>query len=534
MKKTWPLFLNLCILIVGLIFFYFANVKQTNGRLAYPTDDTYIHMAVAKNFDVHGTWGGSKDEFSSLTSSPLWTLMTSVTYMVFGVNVWTPLLLNIIFGFALCYLIWYLLQKHSFRGPYLSFLFTLLCLLLMPIFPMIFLGMEHTAHAFLNIAFVYLASQYLSAKAPKKSLCILLLVTAPLLLSIRYEGLFVLGIVVFMLLLKRRYGFAVFLGLVGILPISLYGLYSISQGWYFFPNSVLLKGGRNAGFSISALNEYISLIVFRNQYLYVLILMLLVFLYVNYKKAKDIWSSTFIICTISLFTIFAHLFLASTGWFYRYEAYLVVTSIFAIAISICREITAKKAVDTGIDKYVRHILVLLISIFAIWPLAGRAKNASIKLPKAIKNIYEQQCQMGFFVKKYYDDQPIVLNDIGAVAYYSEADIFDSYGLMNLEIAKAKLNNDFSREYHFRLISESGAKLAILYRNSFKEGHIWPEKYVQVGKWTIPDNIICGSDTVYFYSLCSSETENLINNLRDFSPELPESIIEAGTYTNLTK
>ncbi len=523
MKKTWPIILTLIILIIGLVFFYFISVKQTNGELAYPTDDTYIHMAIAKNFSLHGVWGGSQKGFSSMTSSPLWTLLLSFAYMIFGVNTWSPFLLNIICGMALCFLVWYLLQKHC-DSPWLVFIFTLMVVVFMPLWPMMFLGMEHILHAFLNIAFVYFAGQYLSAKKPAKVLRLSLLAIAPFLVSVRYEGLFVLGIVGFMLLLKREYGFAILLGVSGILLVSVYGLYSVSQGWYFFPNSVLLKGGQNIGFTIRTFVDYLVLIVFRSQYLYILILTLLTLLYVNYKKSNDVWNNTFVISVIILFTIFTHLFFAETGWFYRYEAYLVATSIFVIAISVCQDFPVKKSVCIKKDKYVEFILILVLSFFAVLPLAGRAKDAFVKLPQATKNIYEQQCQMAFFVKQYYNDQPIVLNDIGAVAFYSDADIFDRGGLMNIDIARARLNNKYSWDYFFRLTDKSGAKMAILYGEKYQYGD-----WVLVGQWQIPDNVICARDTICFYSLRSSETEKLINNLRDFSKELPESIIEMGTY-----
>jgi len=36
---------------------YVAATARTGGRLVYPLDDPYIHMAMAKNLSLHGVWG---------------------------------------------------------------------------------------------------------------------------------------------------------------------------------------------------------------------------------------------------------------------------------------------------------------------------------------------------------------------------------------------------------------------------------------------------------------------------------------------
>ena len=52
---------------------------------------------MAKNMATHGNWGVNAGEFQSASSSPLWVLLLSFLYLVFGVNVITPFLMNIVF-----------------------------------------------------------------------------------------------------------------------------------------------------------------------------------------------------------------------------------------------------------------------------------------------------------------------------------------------------------------------------------------------------------------------------------------------------
>ena len=90
---------------LALIFYWLllavlfgAALTLTENHFGYPQDDTYIHMAIAKHFVNDGFWGVSQFGFSSSTSSPLWTFLIALSYMIFGVNDFTPLVLSLISG----------------------------------------------------------------------------------------------------------------------------------------------------------------------------------------------------------------------------------------------------------------------------------------------------------------------------------------------------------------------------------------------------------------------------------------------------
>jgi hypothetical protein len=68
-----------------------ASYRQAEGHFIYALDDTYIGMMIAKNLAMHGVWGVSPYEFSSSTSTPLFVLLLSVVYRVFGVSEVAPL-----------------------------------------------------------------------------------------------------------------------------------------------------------------------------------------------------------------------------------------------------------------------------------------------------------------------------------------------------------------------------------------------------------------------------------------------------------
>src|SRR5262245_10580406 len=52
-----------------------SSLVRTHGHLAYAIDDGGIHLSIARNLGLHGTWGVVPDHFQSASSSPLWTVL---------------------------------------------------------------------------------------------------------------------------------------------------------------------------------------------------------------------------------------------------------------------------------------------------------------------------------------------------------------------------------------------------------------------------------------------------------------------------
>jgi hypothetical protein len=53
--------------------------------------------------------------------------------------------------------------------------------------------------------------------------------------------------------------------------------------------------------------------------------------------------------------------------------------------------------------------------------------------------------------------------------------------------------------------------------------------VEVGKWRILRNLVCGDDVVTFYAIGPDEQPVLAANLREFSGRLPKEVVESGKY-----
>jgi hypothetical protein len=92
---------------------------------------------------------------------------------------------------------------------------------------------------------------------------------------------------------------------------------------------------------------------------------------------------------------------------YGSKYFAIIALITENPISIGRII--KKARIRILDKKLKEVSEI-ISV-------SKEGVALINTPKATTNIYEQQYQMGLFIKEFYENKSIVANDIGAINFF---------------------------------------------------------------------------------------------------------------------
>jgi len=208
---------------------------------------------------------------------------------------------------------------------------------------------------------------------------------------------------------------------------------------------------------------------------------------------------------------------AATSWFYRYEAYLILCSTVILSI-----LTVKGLKEWHLTRNKMSLAVsLLVAFFLFFPLILRSTAAYAKASQACINIYEQQYQMGNFVKKYYDINAIAVNDIGAVSYFNQAKILDLWGLANIQVAKAKKNNSSTPEFLSTVTNNDHIDFAIVYDSWFDPALL--SKWQKVATWQIENNVICGDATVSFYAVKPEIVSSLKTNLKAYQQSLPADI-----------
>src|SRR5260221_13779823 len=105
---------------------------------------------------------------------------------------------------------------------------------------------------------------------------------------------------------------------------------------------------------------------------------------------------------------------ARTGWFYRYEAYLVVLSFVPLSIAVWPAISSiLREIRQRPMHFVRFVALASLVILTF---TERALDSLVRAYRATTNIYEQQYQMGTFLRDAYPGASVALVDIGAANF----------------------------------------------------------------------------------------------------------------------
>jgi hypothetical protein len=490
-----------------------AALVHTGGRVVYALDDAYIHMAVARNLAEHGVWGVTRYAFTSSTSSLAWPLVLAAADLVFGVHEATPLILNLVFA-AIAVLVADRLLRDA--PPALRAGALIGVVLLAPLPILVLAGMEHT----LQIAAVFWLFDRLRAadEGPafaRAGTLALLGAAAALATAARYESLFLVGPAAVLLVLDGRRRAAAVTAIGGVLPVVVYGAISVAQGWPPLPNSLLLKRATFGGTGWTSVLDRVGGHALRTlaeaPHLLVLLLAVLVLsaIVVSLPAVRR-WDAIFVVAAL------LHLQLAAVGWLFRYEAYLVALGIVLVA----RHLADAAPPALGRTPMARRALVLA-AVVAAAPLLSRAAQSVREGSGAVKNIYEQQYQMGLFLRELPAGSTVMANDIGAISYLADVRLVDLYGLATQETARARRAGQVDRALLTRLAAETPPAAVVVYRSWFADS--LPADWVEVGTWKVQEKVVVADRTVSFYATGPAAASRLAAALAAFQHRLPATV-----------
>lgn len=540
MKKLFSpatvLILALAALVLPVAAIEWYVLRHTNGTFMYPLDDTFIHMALARNLAYHGVWGMNPYAFASASSSVLYTLLLATLFKLFSVHVLIPFVINGIVAIGALVVVrrWLASAGVSVAGQ-LVILLGLIFLTPLPI--LVICGMEHTLQSLVCFLFIYGFSGWLekAVKTGSWKMPWPLFVYGMLVTFVRYEGLFVIGVACLILLYHRKLGLAIGLGFVSVLPLVLFGAYSVAKGSYFLPNSVLLKS-EGAPLNVSGMLRYANsllvdkLTVVKTDGIPVgsprpgisllatqrLLIILPLSFVVFWKYIRQRIAYGYILGMLLAVTLI-HLCFAATGWLYRYEAYLIFCSTVIVGLLVWRY---GREVFRERGMIVRWMMGVVI-FAAVFPLVLRSAAAFTRTGDACVNIYQQQYQMGRFLRTYYDSDANAVNDIGAVSFLTRGANIDLWGLGNIKVARSRKSGRWNPGFLDSLCRAQGAGTAVFYEKWFNDS--MRNRWTKVATWRIGNNVICGDDSVSFFAIRPGDAPSLKGNLQAFEKQLPAGV-----------
>jgi hypothetical protein len=245
----------------------------------------------------------------------------------------------------------------------------------------------------------------------------------------------------------------------------------------------------------------------RGAHVVALVLIALLLLRLMVQKHGSVWTFAGVGLVLFASTAAMHLVFARTGWFFRYEAYLV-------ALGVVVNVTAlQELLPISSPRWLQVLGILLLLL-----IAARTSISFWVAAQSMADIHDQQYQMGLFARQSLEGKTVLLNDIGAVSFLSEARVIDAIGLGSMAPAAARRARLYSNEWLTRWAAQEGATVAILYPN------LAPPAWRTTARWTIPGNYMSGSDSVDFFALTPDMKLDLARDLTIFQSQLPPRVV----------
>ncbi len=531
MPAAWPLLPALAAFAAAMAVIILGHVQAT-GQFTYALDDAYIHLAIARSLAGSGTWGIAPGVFASASSSPLWTLALTAASLPLGPQLLLALVVNLVLAAGFLVMAWWLLGRSGV-GPGWSAALLLALAFATPLPALVVGGMEHVAQAIAVILLAWFAAGTLARPSLVPAWPAVIL--AAIGTGLRYETLFLAGLLVLLALASRRWGLAAGLVLGSGLPVVAYGSYSLANGWEWLPNPLLIKGSAVALGSIWEIldtfgNRAMGTLLRAPDLMLTVILGILTWL-ACYRAWGGFWTRPALFLGTFVLTAIAHAQFAQVGWLFRYEAYLIAWGILAVATGLAAARPAWQPWLTA-EPARRAALALLLVLLA-GPLVIRGLLATVQAGEAMEDRYVEHISIARFVQQYYDGQPIVVNDIGAVAYLTNAQVLDMFGLASLEpLQFRRTPAGYSPEQADQWARAHGARVAILQTQWDKIHRRIPPSWTWAGDWQLPRNVVFRTYLVGFFAIDPAEAPRLRAHLREFAGQVPPSVRQTGPYTVL--
>jgi hypothetical protein len=494
-------------------------------RWSYPLDDAYISMTWSRNLVQHGSWGLNPGEFDSAASSPLWLLLQAAVMKILGAQVWIAFAMSMTCAIGLLLWVNFVGQREGWPDYFRTIVLALL-VIIMPLVPLAFLGLEHILHTILTLWTLYIFWRLPERGQPDPQRYVARLLTAVLLTTaVRFEGMFLALALAAVLLWTRRPFLAGGVVCASFIPVAVQGFVSVAHGWSWLPSSVMLKSvdpirGQPLEKAWAILLVFVRQISRPHIICALAVVFAVLWMLPGRRQGPDAR-----VLGVFLLMFAQHMALARIGWFFRYEAYLIAASIFVVGL-LAGPAMPPPAVLFRHWKEKRRVIKCLALALALglWlPQFSYGLYALYDTPIAMKNSYDQQCQMAAFVQRYYRGSTVGVNDIGAVSFLAQAHVIDLWGLAHHTIYKARLAGQFDTKLLQRVCDEEKVQMAMVYDEWFVGNLGLPPNWRRVGFLRIENNLVCASGVVSFYAVNAAAAAKMTREFREFAACVPADV-----------
>jgi hypothetical protein len=223
-----------------------------------------------------------------------------------------------------------------------------------------------------------------------------------------------------------------------------------------------------------------------------------------------------------------HLAVAPVGWLMRYESYLVCLCLFALCVVVAGlpspEVVLRTIRQSSLSRKYASALLILLALGLGFDLTRRAIRGMVQPVQASEDRFLEHIQMAKIVSGAYDHDTIVVNDIGTIAYYSDAPLLDVIGLGSVEPIQDRLErHSFTAADVAAWASSRHASIAILQTQWQRVSSVVPPTWTKIQTWTLPRNVVFKDFEISFFAVEPGEIPRLCSVLAKFPPPKQDKI-----------
>jgi hypothetical protein len=319
-----------------------------------------------------------------------------------------------------------------------------------------------------------------------------------------------------LLVVRRHIVPALFAAVSGAAPIVLFGMYFHHRSGFFLPYSVMVKAtGAQLDFKMLLLS-----LAGLSFWTAMLLPLLLLLIWVRATNVRG-WDRSLSLGTLSALVASAHLLTAKVGWLMRYEAYLIavlLTAVGTLTWVLYGELSAGLLrLPRWLPQRTAVAVVIAMLLLSSVIMVRRFLVGQKKIVESAVDRYDEHIQMARFVSSFYDSDTIVLDDIGAVAYYSNARILDMVGLGSAEPLRVRRKgHTFDGQDLDAWAKREHATIAILQPTPPAIRQLIPSRWLLLQSWKQPQNVVFAGDfTTSLYAVDPEQAPRLCSSLSSF-------------------
>jgi len=129
------------------------------------------------------------------------------------------------------------------------------------------------------------------------------------------------------------------------------------------------------------------------------------------------------------------------------------------------------------------------------------------------SMYDEGYRLAGFIHRYYKTSPVGVNDIGAVAWFSDGMKLDFTGLTSEDVAEIKNAHSWTPQWADSL-SRKNYVSTLMVSDPWFQPELLPD-WDRVASWKFPDSPFHSGKTVSFYVRYQRDTVRLLRFLRDY-------------------